>query len=594
MKKLLLSFSVVLGSTLGFAQVTFSVVEPLSIQGFKDFTSNGDGSNWGTATLVGFAPILDTVVLADDGTAGVNAQGNPASATGCTALPANSLAGKIAMVFRGDGGNPGVGGCAFGLKVKNCVNAGAIAVIIVNREEQLLNMDGGTDGASVNVPVVFTKLSVGQDILAQLTGGSVVRALIGDIAGYYPNNINVDKTMLLRSAFGSKPLTLAQNAADFTLPIGAYVFNFGTNAQPDVTMNVTIKQNGTQVYTQTSTAAAIPAGDSLYVTLPDFSMPTYTTGRFDVTYSAIMGATDDFPANDAYTYSFNISDSLWSLAGLDTASAGTNVIVKSGFYRSSTLPTTASEQCIVLKDPNAARIAMDGVYWGGFTISNDDTATTSMDGFVFTWSLYKWDDADQTINNGTFTNLTEVANGEYTYPDDASGMNEKTVFAPINNVASYRLANNQTYLLCAVNTIPKMFMAFSTEDHYDLSINTDNLVRFPLRSDFTTWGPAGYQGFPVPSIAMRTGATLNVAENTVEASAFPVPAKDVITVKVNAAGNATLTVVDMAGRQVSTQAVKIENGQFKTSVAGIQTGTYVFTLNCENGTTSRFNVVITK
>ena len=80
MKKLLLSFGVVLGSSLGFAQVTFSVVEPLSIQGFKDFTSNGDGSNWGTATLVGFAPILDTVVLADDGTAGVNAQGNPASA----------------------------------------------------------------------------------------------------------------------------------------------------------------------------------------------------------------------------------------------------------------------------------------------------------------------------------------------------------------------------------------------------------------------------------------------------------------------------------------------------------------------------------
>jgi hypothetical protein len=592
MKKLLLSLGVVFGVSAGFSQVIFSVTAPSAISGFKEFSSNGDGSNWGLATLDGFAPLEDTVVLANDGTPGVNAQGNPASATGCNALPANSLAGKIALVFRGDGGNPGVGGCAFGLKVKNCEAAGALAVIIVNREDQMLNMDGGTDGATTNIPVVFVKFSTGMDIKNQIDGGTTVKALIGDISGFFANNISVDNTWVLRNAFGTKPLSLAQNAADFTMPVGAYIFNFGTNDQPDVALNVIVKQNGTQVYTQTSTPAGILAGDSLYFTLPDFSLATYAVGEYEVTYTAMMGANDTFPGNDMYKYTFNISDSLWSLVGLDTTA--NSVISKSGYYRSATLPTTASEQCMVFKDANAARVGIDGVYFGGFTISNDDTLTTSMDGFVFTWSLYAWNDPDKTITNGTFNNLIEVASGEYTYPDDASGMDEKTIFAPIQNVTSYRLANNQTYLLCAVNTLTKMYMAFSTKDHYDYNIDLDNLVRFPIRADFGTFTPAGYQSFPVPSIALRTGATLNVAENAVESSAFPVPAKDVITVKVNANGDAALSIVDMQGRQVAAQNVKIVNGQFTTSVAGIDSGKYIFTLNFDNGTSSRINVVITK
>ncbi|MCC6702092.1 MAG: hypothetical protein IT221_11240, partial [Fluviicola sp.] len=40
--------------------------------------------------------------------------------------------------------------------------------------------------------------------------------------------------------------------------------------------------------------------------------------------------------------------------------------------------------------------------------------------------------------------------------------------------------------------------------------------------------------------------------------------------------------------------VKINNGQFTTNVAGMNAGTYVFSLEFANGTSSRFNVVVTK
>ena len=593
MKKLLLSLGLVLVGSTAMSQVIFSIEAPASIEGFYDFTSNGDGSSWGTATLAGLPPVIDTVVIANDGTPGVNAQGNPASATGCNAftLPAQSLAGKIALVFRGDGGNPGVGACGFGVKAQNCYNAGAIAVIIVNRDATVLAMNGGTEGAAVPIPVVMVNLATGQAIMNAINNGDDVVAMIGDKTGYYNDDLSTFETSSVRANFGSKPLALAQNASEFSLNPGTWVYNYGNNAQTGVTLTTVITRDGSQVYTNTSGAANIPSGDSLFMTTPAYSEASYTAGLYEVTYTVNTSVTDEFVGDNVSSSIFSLDPALWSLAGLDPAG---DIIKKDGFYRPATLPTTSFETCVVLKDPNAGRLKMDGVYFGGMTVGAADTATVTLDGVEVTWTLFTWNDADQTVSAGTFDLLSEVAGGAYIYPDPADAEYEKTVFMPITSAPYYQLANNQSYLLCINNFIPQVYMGFSTTDHYDLAMNADDLVRFPLRSDVGTWTPAGFSGLPVPSIAMRTGTNLSVAENTIEASAFPIPAKDVITVKVNAAGDASLKIVDMAGRQVSAQQVKIENGQFETSVAGMNAGTYVFTLDYSNGTTRRFNVVVSK
>ena len=152
MKKLLLTLGVVGLGFVSKAQIIFQVEEPAAIADFYEFEAAGSG--WGLASLDGVY-VLDTVQLYDDGVStGVNAQGNPVSANGCNAAPAGSLAGKIAVVFRGDGtNNANNGACEFGLKAMNAQNAGAVAVIIVNREEQVAGMAAGANGASVTIPV---------------------------------------------------------------------------------------------------------------------------------------------------------------------------------------------------------------------------------------------------------------------------------------------------------------------------------------------------------------------------------------------------------------------------------------------------------
>ncbi|MNJ83401.1 PA domain protein [compost metagenome] len=594
MKKLLLSLGLVMVGSTAMSQVIFSVEAPASIEGFYDFTSNGDGSNWGLQTLVGFTPVLDTVVIANDGTSGVNAQGNPASATGCNPLGAGSLAGKVAMVYRGDGAATPIGACGFGVKAKMCQDAGAVAVIIVNREDQLLNMDGGTtmsEGPAVTIPVVFVTLATGTLIKQRIDALEKVVVLIGDKTGYYDDDLTIFDNNSVRAGFGSKPVALTQNASEFSLNPGGWVFNYGVNNQTGVTLNTVVKRNGTEIYNQTSTAANINSGDSSFMTTPTFSGSSYTVGQYEVTYTVTMGTTDEFVGDNISKNYFSISDSLWSLARLDPTG---DIIIKDGFYRPATLPNTQFETCIVLKDANANRVALDGVYYGGFTIGADDEATVSLDGVEFTWSLYTWNDPDKTTALGTFAQISEVAAGSYIYPDPADALLEKTIFMPITSAPHYRFLNNQSYLLCITSYLPKAFMAYSTTDHYDFAMNADDLIRFPIRAEGSTWTNAGFVGLPVPSIALRTGTTLEVAENTVEAAAFPIPAKEVITIKVKAAGDATLKIVDMAGREVSTQQVKIENGQFQTSVEGLNAGTYVFNLNYTNGTTSRFNVVVSK
>lgn len=591
MKKLLLSLGLVLVGSTAMAQIVFTVESPAAIQGAYEFKGNDDGSSWGLASLSGVL-VIDTVVIPNDGTPGVNAQGNPASATGCNALPAGSLAGKVAMVFRGDGGNPGIGACGFGVKAQMCQNAGAVAVIIVNRDGTTLPMAGGTEGAAVTIPVIMINMATGQAIMNQIQNqGQTVVVLIGDKTGHFNDDITIYDNNSIRANFGSKPAALTQNASEFSLNPGGWVYNFGANNQTGVVLNTTIKRNGTEVYNQTSSSVNINSGDSVFMTTPAFSSASYAVGKYEVAYTVSMGTPDEYAGDNVSKNYFSISDSLWSLASLDPTG---DVITKDLFTRAATLPNSQFEACIAFKDPNAHRVSMNGIYYGGFGIPSTDTSTVTLDGAEFNWSLYTWDDADQTINAGTFALISEVAAGSYIYPVPSAGLREKTIFMPITSDPYYRLDNAQSYLLCVTSYIPKATMAFSTKDRYDYAINQDNMIRFPIRNDANTWYNAGFVGFPVPAIAVRTDAALSVAENTIEAAAYPIPAKATITVKVKAAGDATLNIVDMAGRQVSTQKVKIENGQFQTSVDELNAGTYIFTLDYSNGTTSRFNVVVSK
>ena len=147
MKKLILSIVVATGSFVATSQVIFSAQSPASVAGLYSFTSNGDGSSWGLLNLNNPADAITAeLMLVEDGTPGTNPQGHPISQEGCDPLT-NDLTGKIAVIYRNT--------CTFGVKCLNAQTAGAIGVIVVNREPGLINMSGGAEGTTVMIPVTF-------------------------------------------------------------------------------------------------------------------------------------------------------------------------------------------------------------------------------------------------------------------------------------------------------------------------------------------------------------------------------------------------------------------------------------------------------
>lgn len=576
MKKLLLSLGLVAGFGSLNAQVICNQISPNAVA--YNFTQT---SGWDLDMSAPGTYVVDTLAVSTD-------------TLGCTSVA--GVAGKVALIYRGS--------CNFTVKAQNAEAAGAVAVIIVNNVATApIVMGSGATTTTVSIPVVMISQADGAALRATMAGGPVVM-FIGNKTGYFGDDCSIFDNKVLRANFGSKPLALAQNASEFSFSPGAWVYNNGQNAQSAVTVNVAIDRDGSNVYNQTSAAASIPVGDSAWFTTPAYSAASYTAGKYKVTYTVDLGSnTDEALIDNTSINYFSLDPTLWSLARLDTT--GGAMVAKDGYYRAATLPNTSFETCISFKDANANRVAMDGVYFGGMTVATADTATVNLDGFEVTWTLYTWNDADKTIAAGTFNSISEVATGSYIYPDPADAMFQKTVFMPVTNVVgqagatTYRFVNNQQYLLCINNYAPKVYMAYSTEDYYDLLIDGpigaaagDDMIRFPLRNDETTWTNGGF-GI-APSVALHTGTNLSVEETTIEASAYPNPTKDVITVKVNASGDATLKVTDLAGRTVSNENIKIENGQFTANTTGFTSGTYVFHVDYANGTTSRFNVVVTK
>jgi hypothetical protein len=140
-----------------------------------------DGAGPVSLTYNAPAPIAGEIdsfgVQSGWGPCSFNVTGEVANATSATA-PASfvcgavnngaSIAGKIALIDRG--------GCDFSAKVFNAQQAGAIGVIIINRQsagDSLLNMSGGVNAGGVTIPAVVVKYTDGQKLRDNLATANV-------------------------------------------------------------------------------------------------------------------------------------------------------------------------------------------------------------------------------------------------------------------------------------------------------------------------------------------------------------------------------------------------------------------------------------
>jgi uncharacterized repeat protein (TIGR01451 family) len=99
-------------------------------------------AGWGTGTYLTDTPISGEVVLVNDGIE------NPFASDACEEIQnASAIAGKIALIDRG--------GCEFGWKALQLQNAGAIAVLVCNINDDDYTMNPGTYGSQVHIPILM-------------------------------------------------------------------------------------------------------------------------------------------------------------------------------------------------------------------------------------------------------------------------------------------------------------------------------------------------------------------------------------------------------------------------------------------------------
>ena len=590
MKKILLSFLIVSFAYFTNAQVIVAGVSPSNIVGnYANSWADPAGGDWTTPNfLIPGTFVEDTLMMVDDGSTGTNAQGNPISAEGCTPL-INNLAGKIAVIYRNT--------CEFGAKALNAQNAGAVGVIIINRDPEVIQMGGGASGATVTIPVVMLSNTDGAILVNQMQSGPVV-VFMGNKTLLFANDVRLSSGAALAPKQGFVPSLLAQNATEFNFSVGARIYIDGNQAQGNVSLRATVTNpSGNLVYDNNVSGLSILSLDSADVdptsnfNLPDFSLATYPVGTYKLTYTASMmdgsmtNIVDEYASDNSISYTFTISESIYSAAKIDTL---TGLPSGKTFYRPSENNQTYSI-CSAINNPNASRLAVAGLYFAatkGTAVPEDSL----MAGEEMNLTLYKWEDSFLDLNDANFgfTTLTEMAQAYFYFTNESQ--EGETVYGAFSTPIV--LEDNQRYLACVQTVNINLYMG---HDNTNYTWNTDYYLQpiCPNESD-GTWYATGF-GADIPNavgMKIMSSAGIGISEiNNVNGSAYPNPTSDDLTISIEGEGVANVTVTDISGKIAATCSISLVNGKADFNVSALEVGMYIFNVVLENGKTSQFNVV---
>jgi hypothetical protein len=369
------------------------------------------------------------------------------------------------------------------------------------------------------------------------------------------------------------------------------LFNDGSAAQNNIIVNATVKNpSGATVYDNTITVTSLAAADSVYLypgeaqSFPPFSLASYPTGRYTLTYTVGLDAVnDDYPADNVLTSYFVVNDSIYGFSGLDSLS---NLPAGAGGFKPSTM-TASFGMCNVISDPNASRIGVEGVYFSLVTNAADSVDLT---GEEIALNVYEWGDVFTDLNdaNLAFNVLTPISYGYYYYP---SNIPDSMVYGALTTPVV--LENNKRYLVCAQTVNLQVYFAYDTQINYTTNVNDYLQPLYPVEADGVySAGGFGSDNAPAMAVKVFNASELSVAEsNVINGVAYPNPAVDNITVSLKAEGNATITMTDVAGRIVLTKSADLVNGKTDLNIAALNAGVYVVNVVLENGKTAQFNVV---
>jgi len=566
MKKKLLTLiggiaSVVLTAGIANAQVIFYVEEPSGLSGSYTFSYT---TGWGEDLTV--TQITDTA-------AQFRSTDTPNDTLGCVAA-ANGAAivGKIAVIYRG--------ACEFGKKAFEAQTAGASGVIIINKNpgEGVIAMGPGADGANVTIPVVMISYEDGAILKPAIDAGTLI-VTIGNKAGANVNDLGFFKSHVVTAKSSAIPKQLVASGATFNIPVGSWVFNFGSASQSDVQLTAEVKLGATVLYSETSAiGSSIASQDSLFISLPAFNPASLDPGYYSLVYTAVSAANpDDFAQDNTLETNFWVNDSLYSKVRLNPATGAP--VNTSGVRPDLTSPEFT--WCITLDEPNASLLTAVGI-----STTASTRAPATLDGKFIESELWEWND-DISVDV-TFNDLVLVASGSY---DFASDLQNQPVFMPF---APVQLIDGQRYLACVKINDAELFLGEDPGSDYTTTIVEYGEYISPLF--FGQWYADGFGREDVPVINLHVDNLIGAKELTATKKiAYPNPSSDFIRIPLSKTYNGTLSVEvrDVSGRLVKSESVKMNSTtDLEMNTSSLKNGVYYFTLNFENQPASTFSVVV--
>lgn len=577
------------------AQVVCAGVSPASIVGNYNFSWSDPANGWSSPDFnIPGTSVSGELMLVDDGSVGNSpASGLPLANYGCATL-VNSLSGKIAVVYRYDGVTASTI-CWMSDKAKFAQDAGAIAVVVVNRPgaNEDLGNGGGTAAGTVIIPVVMISFNDGASLRAEMQNGPVTMFL-GNKTGVFADDIGVVVDSSLIAKFSSVPPALAQNGAAFNFDLGTSVYNYGTNNQSGVIVTATVTNPlGVTVYTNSVGPLTIPSGGSTVIypgtsqSFPLFSLASYPSGKYTLSYSVSTGGLDGYPGDNQSESVFYVKEDLLSFSRLDPV---TQLPTASAGYRPSTNNSTFST-CMVIDHPNASYLLAEGLY---FSASTAYGSGVSLTGEEIALNLYAWNDVFTDLNdaNLAFNTLTPIAFGYYYFPSD---LQNQTIYGSFATPA--QLSDNQRYIACVQTVNTSIYFGHDVKSDYTWNTAYYLQPLAPNESDGTYFA-LGFGEDKMPAIGLGVcDGTLHECigglseDNELIVSAYPNPTIDLVTVKLKTDGFFNLHVTDISGKTAMNKMISTENSISTISMETLESGLYFFNISNENGKTSQFTIV---
>lgn len=597
-----------------------SITSPTSIGGAINYSIANDGgggtNEWGGA--IG-ATLSQEVVKADPYEACANLNN------------AAALNGKIALIQRGN--------CEFGEKALRAQQAGAVAVIIVNNVTGgPVGMGAGAQGNSVNIPVLMISDVDGSRIDNALNSGTVEMTLSRWSSGAI-NDLAIIRTGV--SQWHAQSIPLAQLTAGATTAgayegiTGAVIGNFGQNPATNIkvksTVSFTPTGGTTSVIHTDSVEVAGPFTTSDSVISPFVDMPytlgsITTTGRVDVAYEVTSDSTDDLPADNMATYSFHVTNNIFSKGRYDFANDRS--------ISNSSIAFLNSQEFMWGPTYYVAKggYALEGAQ---FALSQNGGGSMAGAGSVAV-VLWKWEDGsngqtqDEIIVSGE---CTPVGVGGHTYVSgDTSGQVFTVEIKDFNDgVSDIVLEDDTWYWVTVIVPLNTFLTCDGTINYYVRSWARANKTTNPSLEAYAPMyvgndggfvsGPtevpalfpfennlqidsirfAQQNGGNVPSIPLILSQhpvnVKNVKNNSYfDIELFPNPASELLNVSVKLEEQADAvyyTVIDGMGRQISQDVHNnVKDEQYTINTNNLAAGNYYLVINADDKTVMRkFSVI---